>query len=147
MRLRTVIAPALCFAAGVAGATAFSPTSLPATEAAIEKAPAKDAIDTGLAEAARAAYEGYVKLSSVSPEKVPPETLYRWSMRWLEAESAAAEATKRAVAYTSHFERMRALENYTELLVKSGNASKVDLTAVKYYVAEAELLAKRAKGK
>ena len=91
------------------------------------------------AKAAKSAYDGYAKWQAAEPDKVDADGLYRWSLRWAQAEAAGGKPKD---AYAAHLERMTKLATAREKAVKSGEASKVELSAVQFYLAEAERLAK-----
>src|SRR5437016_2926560 len=52
------------------------------------------------------------------------DTLYRWSVHWMEAERDASKVeADRATAYKSHLERMRTLERLIRNLQRSGQVT------------------------
>jgi hypothetical protein len=148
MRFPHLVALVSCFAVGVlVGHLESRPGSLALAD---DKEPAAVDATSGkaLLEAARAAYEGYIKRrqNDVS-QPSNPEYLYRWSRRWMEAELALGkDKTTRSSAYTAHLERMRKLEEFQEKRVQAGLASKFELPAVKFYRIEAEEWLAEAKG-
>ena len=96
----------------------------------------------GEAEAARAAYEDYATRHAFDTERMEVDTLYRWSLRWAEAD---ARGGKRPAAYAAHLDRMKKLAEWCAGVVKHGKAHKSELSATAFYVAEAERLSADAK--
>ena len=69
-----------------------------------------------------------------------PETIYRWSHRWLTAQQAlAGTKAERTAAAEAHLGRMKRLEEVAKATVRVGTGSPLDARAAKYYVAEAEV--------
>lgn len=73
------------------------------------------------------------------------ETLYRWSKRWLAAQSIAAKSKRGPLA--AHLKRMQALQLNVSKQVAAGSVEAVEGLAAQYYVAEAELWLKMLKKK
>lgn len=83
------------------------------------------------ASGAYTAYEARFKTSTVTAD-----TVYQWSVRWLEA----AKKTKGALsAAQDHLARMRALSTQVKSATAAGTASSADEKGAAYYVAEAEV--------
>ena len=78
--------------------------------------------------------------------KGEPETIYRWSHRWLTAQQAlAGTKAERTAAAEAHLDRMKRLEEVAKATVRVGMASPLDERAAKFYVAEAEVWLAQAK--
>jgi hypothetical protein len=72
--------------------------------------------------------------------RVSEDTLYRWSMRWLEAEKQLAERPEdRVAACRGHFERMREIEKLIGDLRRAGQSTVDEVSATEFYRAEAEI--------
>ena len=67
------------------------------------------------------------------------EFQHTWSVRLMESEREAADATPdaRRLATQHHLDRMKDRAKVTESLYDAGQASKVDVLACRYFVAEA----------
>jgi hypothetical protein len=70
------------------------------------------------------------------------ETVYRWSVRWLESQRDAKGALPAAAA-AAHQQRMQALEADAKARVASGVTTPFDTTSAEFYRIEAELWAQR----
>ena len=77
---------------------------------------------------------------------IQPEDIYRWSMRWLDAQ-LDDPATGKAVpqAFADHAKRMIDLEASVQAGYQKGLKPAFDLAAVTYYKLEAELWVARGK--
>ena len=77
---------------------------------------------------------------------VPPEDIYRWSMRWLDAQ-LDDPATGKAVpqAFAAHAKRMEDLETQVKASFQQGLKPAFDLASSSYYRIEAELWVARGK--
>ena len=73
----------------------------------------------------------------------PLESVYVWSVRWLEAQGGRRGGVGPA---DDHLKRMQALEATVKAKVQAGIASGADTAAAAYYRAEAELWAIEARG-
>ena len=74
------------------------------------------------------------------------ETVYQWSVRWLDAGRDAAAGPKDvAAALNAHLERMQALETTAKAMVSAGAASRGTQVAASYFRAEAEAWAGKSK--
>src|SRR5438874_10838478 len=70
-------------------------------------------------DAARKTYE--VMWANYRDRRVADEVLYRWSLRWLEAEKQLSERqADQAAACKGHFERMRELERLIRNIQRTG---------------------------
>jgi hypothetical protein len=75
-----------------------------------------------------------------------PETIYRWSHRWLTAQQTlAGTKAERTAAAEAHLARMKKLEEVAKATVRVGTACPLDGRAAKFYVAEAEVWLAQAK--
>jgi hypothetical protein len=86
---------------------------------------------------ARAAAAGRVyaaALVSYAAGTLPLDTVYLWSVRWLEAERAAGTP----VAAAEHLRRMQELELRVRQRTAAGVAPALEKVAVEYYRLEAE---------
>lgn len=71
------------------------------------------------------------------------EEVYRWSVRWLEAQrDQPLKGKALAAAYAAHLERMRALETEVGGLFDRGQLTAVDRAVARYARLEAEAWAK-----
>ena len=77
---------------------------------------------------------------------VQPEDIYRWSVRWLDAQ-LDDPATGKAIpqAFADHAKRMTELEAHVQEGYQKGLKPAFDLAAVNYYKLEAELWVARRK--
>ena len=76
------------------------------------------------------------------------DTLYRWSLRWLEAERQLTDRpADQAAAAAGHWERMRALERLMGNLQRAGQATVQEVSAAEFYRAEAEIWLLQAKAR
>jgi hypothetical protein len=81
-------------------------------------------------------------------ESIDREKMYRWSVRWLEAEKAVKPGkADQVAALQAHLERMRNVEEDCQVAFKKGLGSKFDLVAATFYCTEAESWLAEAKGK
>jgi hypothetical protein len=87
-----------------------------------------------LAAAAREAYEAAA--IGVATGTATPEEVYRWSQRWMQAETARAPGVA-ATHAKAHLERMQALDATVQQGIASGMSPASAGAAVRYYVAEA----------
>lgn len=97
---------------------------------------AQDAIHRARLDAAKQAWEAYKTRLAAGQGDV--DALYRWSLRWLNAE-VAASPTNRARALINHKARMTELSNLISAMVRKGTASSADLKAAEYYRVESDL--------
>ena len=68
------------------------------------------------------------------------DLLYRWSLRWLEAERELSDQqADQVAAYQAHFERMRDLDRIIRRLHGSGQTTIEEASATEYYRVEAEI--------
>jgi hypothetical protein len=75
-----------------------------------------------------------------------PEAVYRWSVRWLDAERDTARAKRaRIAAASAHLARMNALRAAGLRRIGSGMLSAGERSALDYYVAEAKLWSARSR--
>lgn len=74
------------------------------------------------------------------------DSLYRWSVRWLEAERRLSDQQADVVAaFRGHWERMRDLERLISRLQSSGQVTIDEVSAAQFYRAEAEVWYLQAK--
>jgi hypothetical protein len=88
--------------------------------------------DSERAALAKEGYELAVVAASAGSERV--ETVYEWSLRWLDAVRDTGEAE----ALSAHLERMKTLETKAKALVQAGMASRLTGLAASYFRSEAE---------
>jgi hypothetical protein len=70
---------------------------------------------------------------------VKSEDLYRWSVRWLNAQrDASGKPDVRLSALNDHLKRMQELSRVAAALTKAGQGSAVDAAAADFYLREAE---------
>jgi hypothetical protein len=68
------------------------------------------------------------------------DLLYRWSLRWLEADRELSDQqADQVAAYQAHFERMRDLDRIIRRLHGSGQTTIEEASATEYYRVEAEI--------
>jgi hypothetical protein len=97
-------------------------------------------------EAARVTYE--ITWSNYKERRAQADTLYRWSVRWLEAEKTLADSPDAlTAAYQAHFDRMRALERIVEGVQRARQATIDEVSSAEYYRAEADVWLLQAKEK
>jgi hypothetical protein len=97
-------------------------------------------------EAARKTYQTMYK-NYTEGRHVAEDTLYRWSLRWLEAEKQLAEKpADRLAAFKGHYDRMRELDRLIGKLQRAGQTTVDQVSSVEYYRVEAELWLVQAKG-
>jgi hypothetical protein len=101
-----------------------------------EAAPLDGLRKARLAAAARA-FKAHRTLYQVGRAQL--DAVYRWSVRWREAESKQGSA--------AHLKRMTALLAEVKRKSAAGTAPAADLAAARFYVAEARLWAARRRGK
>jgi hypothetical protein len=78
--------------------------------------------------------------------RAPEEVLYRWSLRWLEAERQLSDKpADQLAAFQGHWERMRDVEGILRKLQGSGQVTTDEASAVEYYRVEAEMWLTQAK--
>jgi hypothetical protein len=71
--------------------------------------------------------------------RVGHDTLYRWSLRWLDAEKQSGKKeADQAAALQAHRDRMAALEQLIRKVRRIGQATVDELSAAEYYRVEAE---------
>ena len=74
------------------------------------------------------------------------DALYRWSVRWLEAERELSDQqADQVAAYQGHLERMRDLDRLIRRLHGSGQSTVDEASAAEFYRTEAELWLLKAK--
>jgi hypothetical protein len=120
----------------------LSPVSLGADP---EPASAVTRLATQRRDAARRTYEAM--WANYRDRRAGEDTLYRWSVRWLEAEKFLSDQpADQQAACKAHYERMRELERIIRNLQRSGQATIDEVSATEYYRVEAELWMLQAKG-
>ena len=68
------------------------------------------------------------------------ELVYRWSLRWLDAErQLSKQQADQIAALRGHWQRMKDMENIIRKLQRSGVTTVDHVSAVEYYRVEAEL--------
>ncbi len=68
------------------------------------------------------------------------DALYRWSLRWLEAErQLSAQPADQTAAFRAHYERMRDLERLIRRLQTSRQSTVDETSSAEFYRAEAEI--------
>jgi len=94
-----------------------------------------------------AAQEAYALAEALYRQgKGEPESVYRWSHRWLTAQQAlAGTKAERTATAEAHLGRMKRLEEVAKAAVRVGTGSPLDERAAKFYVAEAEVWLAQAK--
>jgi hypothetical protein len=93
---------------------------------------------------ARETYRTY-NLLYQSGRKDDLESVYIWSLRW--AEAVDASEAEHASALEEHQARMQELLQDVKKLVTQGRATNIDVSAMEYYLKQAEKLVKQAKAK
>jgi beta-lactamase regulating signal transducer with metallopeptidase domain len=89
-------------------------------------------------DAARKAYEAALQ-NYRTGQGASVESVYNWSQRWTAAARSATRITKQmADASRAHLERMQELQKLVKKSVDAGQTSMDEMTAVNFYVAEAE---------
>lgn len=89
-------------------------------------------------DAARKTYE--LMWANYRDRRVADEVLYRWSLRWLEAEKQLSDRqADQAAACKGHFERMRELERLIRNIQRTGQITIDEVSASEYYRVEAEM--------
>jgi hypothetical protein len=78
--------------------------------------------------------------------RVGADTLYLWSLRWLEAEKLVGEHPDKVAACQGHVKRMRDLDRLIRDIDRAGQATIDEVTAVTFYRSEAEVLLIQARG-
>jgi hypothetical protein len=97
-------------------------------------------------EAARRAYK--VTLKALRTGRADADTMYLWSVRWLESEKAVSKTkAERIAACTAHLKRMEDLGKLVEVRFKTGNADFSQTVAIQFYLAEARVWEAEAKVK
>ena len=95
-------------------------------------------------DAARKTYE--VMWANYRDRRVADEVLYRWSLRWLEAEQKLSDRqTDQVVASKAHLDRMRELEKLIRNIQRTGQVTIDEVSASEYYRVEAEIRVLQAK--
>jgi hypothetical protein len=103
-------------------------------------------LQTQRRDAARKTYE--VMWSNYRERRASEDTLYRWSVRWLEAErQLAGQPAEQVAAFNGHVERMRELEKLLDNLHRSGLTTVDEISAAEFYRVEAEVWLLQAKEK
>jgi hypothetical protein len=85
--------------------------------------------------AAEQVYQG--TLAGLKTGRAVAESVYTWSVRWLDAELATGKAAKQAFA--DHLARMTSLEADLAKSVQTGQAAPTEHAAATYFKLEAEL--------
>jgi len=75
------------------------------------------------------------------------EKLYRWSSRWMEAQTEAGDKKAEAAAAQSHVDRMRELDRIAREQQKLKVVGVLDVTAVQFYRLQAEKRLRKLKKK
>jgi hypothetical protein len=91
-------------------------------------------------DAARRTYE--VSWANYRDGRTSGEMLYRWSLRWLEAERQLSDRpADQVAAFKAHLERMRDLGRLIQKVqsVAPGQATIDEVSAAEYYRSEAEI--------
>jgi hypothetical protein len=97
-------------------------------------------------DAARKTYE--VTWTNYRERRTSEDLLYRWSVRWLEAERQLSDKpADQVAAFQEHWERMRALERLIGNLQRAGQAVIDEVSGTEYYRVEAEVWLLQAKEK
>jgi len=99
----------------------------------------KDNLDP-LTKPARETYEA--ALISFQRGLKDVESVYTWSLRW--AEAAPGTPAEYLAALKAHLARMQTLEAAAVKMEGAGQCTKMDATAAKYFLKQAELLVKQA---
>lgn len=74
------------------------------------------------------------------------DLLYRWSLRWLEAERRVVEQpADQVAAFKNHYDRMVDLEKIVRRVHQAGQGTVNELSAAEYFRSEAELWLLEAK--
>jgi hypothetical protein len=82
----------------------------------------------------------------VKTASVDADTVYRWSVRELDAQlEEAADAKEIGVAFEEHLKRMRSLREQIQVGYDKGGRNALEMDEASYYVAEAELWKARSK--
>ena len=72
--------------------------------------------------------------------RAPDENLYRWSLRWLDAERQLSDKhDDQVAAFKAHWERMWELEKIIRNVRRSGQATIDEVSATEFYRVEAEI--------
>jgi hypothetical protein len=89
-------------------------------------------------DAARKTFE--VTWANYRDRRASEETVYRWSLRWLEAERQLCEKpADHAAAYRSHAERMLELDRLIGKVQRARQATIDEVNASEYYRVESEI--------
>jgi hypothetical protein len=95
-------------------------------------------------DAARKTYE--VMWANFRDRRVADEVLYRWSLRWLEAEQKLSERqADQVAACKAHLDRMRELERLIRNIQRTGQIAIDEVSASEFYRVEAEIWLLQAK--
>jgi len=79
--------------------------------------------------------------------RVSDDTLYRWSLRWLEAErQLSKQQPDQVAAYKGHRDRMAELERLIRKVRRVGQGTVDELSAAEFYKSEAEIWLLQAEG-
>jgi hypothetical protein len=97
-------------------------------------------------DAARRTYE--VSWANYRDRATSQENVYRWSLRWLEAERQVSDKPADEVAACKgHLERMKDLESLIHRLQQAGLTTIDEVSAAEYCRAEADIWLLQAKAK
>ncbi len=115
-----------------------------------EPEPGPDSVLARLArqrrDAARRTYEA--TWANYRERRTSEDSLYRWSVRWLEAERQLSDKpADQVAAFQEHWERMRALERLIGNLQRAGQAVIDEVSGSEFYRVEAEVWLLQAKEK
>jgi hypothetical protein len=89
-------------------------------------------------EAARRTYE--VTWIDYRERRASLDGLYRWSVRWLEADRQLSDQpADQVAAFKAHFERMRDLDRLIRKLRAAGQTTIDETSAAEFYRTEAEM--------
>jgi hypothetical protein len=95
-------------------------------------------------EAARETYE--VTWSNYRERRAREDSVYLWSIRWLEAEKFLADGQDALIiAFQRHADHMRALERLVEGVQRARQGTIDEASAAEFYRAEADLWLLQAK--
>ncbi len=89
-------------------------------------------------DAARRTYE--TAWANYRDRRGSDDLLYRWSIRWLDAERQLSDRPSAQVAaFQRHWERMAELERLVRRVQRAGQATIDEISAAEFYRTEAEL--------
>lgn len=98
--------------------------------------------------AARRAFEGLRERQALEPEHVSWDSLYAWSVRWLEADRDAARTKEeRLAAFDAYLKRTEAAKESRATAVRNAQAAPYELEIAEFFRLEAEgwLIAEKAR--